>query len=329
MNKIERITAVLEGCRPDRPPVSFWYHFGPDAVAGPAAVEAHVRHVETYDLDFLKVMDDIRYPRTATPSGVITEVEDLAKLSVLMGDEDTFGLQLEVIDELAGRYSGQLLLATTIFSPWGTLRQMTVPDTGTHLPPKVHSSSSPRDATMARFLDQAPEALAKALHVIAESLANFARYCVAAGADGIFLSVRDDWEGLPQDGSAYDRLVQPGDLEVLAGAESGRFNLLHICGRARRFDRFASYPVHVINWADRYAGPPIAEVAHSLGPAICAGVDNLGTMVTGSPGDCAAEVADALDQAAGRPMIVAAGCTFDPRAVPSENLHAIRRAVES
>ena len=71
MNKIERVRTVLAGRQPDRPPLSFWYHFGPDATFGPKAVEAHVRHLETYDLDFLKVMDDNRYPRPATPSGVI------------------------------------------------------------------------------------------------------------------------------------------------------------------------------------------------------------------------------------------------------------------
>jgi hypothetical protein len=84
----------------------------------------------------------------------------------------------------------------------------------------------------------------------------------------------------------------------------------------------------VINWADRYAGPPIADVAASIGPAICGGLDNLGTMVTGSPDDCAREVADAVNQAGGRPIMIAPGCTFDPLQVPAENLHAIRRAVE-
>ena len=116
-------------------------------------------------------------------------------------------------------------------------------------------------------------------------------------------------------------------LKILAGAEGGSINILHVCGEALDFDRFASYPVHVINWADRYAGPPIAEVADSLRPAICAGLDNLGTMVTGSAEDCACEVADALTQAGGRPMMIAPGCTYDPSAVPAGNLQAIRREV--
>lgn len=153
MNKIERVTAVLEGRRPDRTPVSFWCHFAPDCAAGAKAVEAHVRHVET-------------------------------------------------------------------------------------------------------------------------------------------------------------------------------FNILHVCGTALNFARFADYPVHVLHWADRLGGPSIAEVAPWARPALCAGLDNLRTMVTGSPADCAREVRDAIQQAGTRPILVAPGCTYDPAAVPAANLHAIRRAVE-
>jgi hypothetical protein len=51
-------------------------------------------------------------------------------------------------------------------------------------------------------------------------------------------------------------------------------------------------------------------------------------MVTGSPEDCAAQVADALRQAGPRPIFIAPGCTFDPHAVPTANLRAIRAAVE-
>jgi len=329
MNKIERVAAVLEGRPADRPPVSFWYHFAPDCVAGPRAVEVHVRHVETYDLDFLKIMDDNRYPRSATATGVIAGPRDLERLAVLRGDEDTFGRQLELIGELSRRFAGRLRMATTLFNAWSTLRQMTAPDNGIHGPPVLGQTADRRDAAMTGLLREAPAALARALEVIAESTANFARRCIAAGADGVFLSVRDDWVDTPENGAGtYDRLVRPGDLAILAGARGGTFNLLHVCGKALDFRRFAGYPVHAINWADRAAGPSIAEVAGWARPAICAGVDNLGTMVSGTPEDCAHEVADAIAQAGSRPIMISPGCTFDPLAVPVENLHAIRRTVE-
>ena len=329
MNKIERVTAVIEGRRPDRPPVSFWYHFAPDCAAGPRAVEAHRRHVETYDLDFLKIMDDNRYPRTGTSAGVIADAGDLDRLSVLRGDEDSFGRQIELIGALANRYAGQFRMATTAFNAWSTLRQMTVPDTGAHGPPVMDAGKDPKDAAMSRLFREAPQALARALEVVAESTANFARQCLSAGADGIYLSVRDDWVDAPENGAGtYDRLVRPGDLRILGAVEQGTFNILHVCGNAMDFKRFAGYPVQVISWADRSAGPSIADAASWVRPALCAGLDNLGTMVTGTPDDCARQAVDAVEQAGERPIIVAPGCTFDPATVPAANLHAIRRAVE-
>jgi uroporphyrinogen decarboxylase len=329
VNKIERLDAVLEGRRPDRPPISFWYHFDAACAAGEAAVNAHVRHMETYDLDFLKIMDDNRYPRTGLQDGVIAEVGDFEKLPVLKGTEDRFARQLELIDALSRRYRGECRMITTVFNPWTVLRQMTSPESGRHLPPVVGRTGDPRDAALAGFLHDAPDALLGALHTITDSTVHFVRNCLEAGADGIFLSVRDDWVDTPANGAGtYDRLVKPCDLKILEAVRTGPFNMLHVCGAPVNFAMFGSYPVHAVNWADRYGGPSIASVAGWIQPAICAGLNNLDTLATGSPEDCEREAADALKQAAGRPMILAPGCTFDPATVPPENLHAIRRFVD-
>jgi uroporphyrinogen decarboxylase len=329
MNKIERLNAVLEGCRPDRTPISFWYHFAAECASGKAAVEAHVRHMETYDLDFLKIMDDNRYPRIGLSDGVISGIDDLETLPVLEGNEDRFVLQLELIEALARRYRGKFRMITTVFNSWTILRQMTSPKSGQHKPPVIGQTGDPRDALLSGFLREAPEALSRALDTITESNVNFVRHCLEAGADGIFFSVRDDWVDSPQNGEGtYDRFVKPGDLRILEAVQSGIFNMIHVCGQAVNFARFGDYPVHAVNWADRYAGPSITQVAGWLPPAICGGLDNLGTMTAGSPEDCEKEAVDSIQQAGNRPMILAPGCTFDPATVPMENLLAIRRAVE-
>ena len=329
MNKIERLNVVLEGGRPDRLPVSFWYHFPAECAAGEAAVNAHVQHMEKYDLDFLKIMDDNRYPRFGLPDGVISSVQDFEKLPVLQGNEDRFALQLELIDALVRRYRGEFRMITTVFNAWTVLRQLIAPESGRHKPPVVGQTGDSRDAALSGFLIAAPDAFLRALDTITESLSNFVRYCLEAGADGIFFSVRDDWVDAPQNGEGtYDRLVKSGDLRILDAVQGGAFNMLHVCGKAVNFARFGNYPVHAVNWADRYAGPSIDSVASWMKPAICAGLDNLGTLATGSPEDCEKEAADALQRAGNRPMILAPGCTFDPETVPEENLHAIRRSVE-
>jgi uroporphyrinogen-III decarboxylase len=133
----------------------------------------------------------------------------------------------------------------------------------------------------------------------------------------------------PENGEGtYDRLVQPCDLSILEAVRAGALNILHVCGEPLNFERFGSYPVHAVNWADRYGGPSIASVSGWMKPAICAGLNNLETMAAGSPEDCEEEAADAIRQAGDRPMILAPGCTFDPGTVPEENLYAIRKFVE-
>jgi len=329
MDKIERISAFLEGRQPDRLPISFWYHFGPEAISGPKAVEAHIRHAEAYDLDFLKVMCDGRYPFPHRPDSVIQDVADLDRLAPMRGDEGVFGQHLEVLQALSRRFSGELRLTTTLFNSWSTLRRLMVPDKDVHGPPSRERIADQRDAKMSKFLAEAPQVFAKALDAISDTVANFARNCLAAGADGIYLAVRDDWVDTPENGEGvYDRLVRDRDLKILSAAASGTLNILHVCGTPLDFTRFGAYPVHAVNWADRIGGPAIAAVASWLRPAICGGVDNLGTLVSGSPEDVEREVIDAVEQAGGRPMIVAPGCTFDGHLVPPENLHAIRRAVD-
>jgi len=329
MNKIERLSAVLEGRQPDRLPVSFWYHFGPDAVWGRKAIEAHIRHAETYDLDFLKVMCDGRYPLPHCADGIIDEVSDLDRIVPMRGDEDIFGRHLEVLQALSQRFDGEMWMATTIFNSWSTLRRLMASDLDVHGPPTRGRVADLRDAKLSKFLAVAPDVLVKALDAITQTLGNFARNCLAAGANGIYLSVRDDWVDTPENGvGVYDRLACGDDLKILAAASGGTLNILHVCGKPLDFSRFGHYPVQALNWADRIGGPPIAEVASWLGPAICSGIDNLGTLVSGSPSDIEREVANAVEQAAGRPIVIAPGCTFDGHAVPPSNLRAIRQAVD-
>lgn len=328
MNKIERIDAVIANRQPDRVPLSFWHHFAPDEAAGPAAVAAHLRLVAAYDVDFLKVMDDNRYPRFQLPTGVVRDAADLERLVPLRGEEDSFGRQLELLGELEKRLGDSLYKPTTVFNAWTTLRNLLAPDTGVHGPPVLGQTGDRRDEQLGRFVREAPAALVRALAAITESTARFVGHCLDAGADGIYLSVRDDWVEAHGRG-LYDKLVRDSDRIILDAAARGRFNILHVCGTAVDFDRFAHYPAQALSWADRSAGPSIAEAAPRVKAAICAGLDNLGTLKTGTPDQCVAQARDALRQAGPRPMILAPGCTFDPGQVPKENLFALRQAVDS
>lgn len=320
-SKRERVEAVLRGQRSDCPPVSFWHHFEPGQITGQAALDAHLRHLETYDLDFLKVMNDHHYPRGAV--SLVRSADDLRKIRPLPGDAGQFAGQLELLRGLRERLGREVLTCTTIFNAWTVLRTWTSPPSDNHGPPKLVGEDE-RDEVLTRLLREDRSAMKAAVQAIGRMLAAFARECVAAGAGGIFLSVRDDWVDRPANGDGvYDDLVQPTDIEILRAVADAPFNVIHVCGRPLKFERFASYPAAVINWADRAAGPSIAQACPVTPLAIAGGVDNLKTLPDGTPDDCAAEVRDALRQAGNRPILVTPGCTYDPHRVSGANLKAV------
>ncbi|MHC4065921.1 MAG: uroporphyrinogen decarboxylase family protein [Planctomycetota bacterium] len=324
MDSIQRVAAVIEGRRPDRPPVSLWHHFRPEQHRGRAAVQAHLDHLQTFDLDFLKVMNDHGYP----DAGTSPTAAELADLPVYRGDEPEFAGQLEVLAELAKHLKDRVWMSTTIFNAWATLRRMYQPRERMPGTPKMDMSADPISARLSGLIQEDRSAVATGLNNVAQSLANFAAKCLEAGADGVFLSVRDDWVDTPENGGpgTYDALVRAGDRRILEAAGRGRFNMLHVCGRPLNLAAFADYPVQVINWADRSAGPSIRDACREVRPAICGGVDNLATLPEGTPAECAAEVADALARADDRPIMIAPGCTYDSDRVPKENLLAVCEA---
>jgi hypothetical protein len=322
----ERVDTVLAGRFPDRPPFSFWHHFDRDQVSGPAAVQAHLELMERYKPDFLKVMNDNPYPH----GGKIKRVEELASLQELDGHEEGFGRQLELLSALRAQVGQRVYLTTTIFNVWMVLRMLLQPPK-VHLPPNLDATVDAPSRWIREAYAHRPELVAASLRTIGRNLARFAGKCLTAGADGVFLSVRDDWVDTPQimatGTSVYAQLVRPTDLAILDAAKAARFNILHVCGKAVDFRAFAQYPVAVLNWADRAAGPAIAQVRDWLKPALCGGVDNLDTLPNGRPEDVAREVEEAVRQAGSRPIIIGPGCTFDPSRVPRANLEAMAEAV--
>jgi uroporphyrinogen decarboxylase len=272
-------------------------------------------------------MNDHLFPRGEVKT--VRTVEDARKLRPMAGDAEGFKGQLEVLRKLRQRLGPDVLMTTTVFNAWAILRYLTEPPSDRHGPPSMYAEDA-RDDTITSMLKEDRQAVRAALDTIAESLANFAQCCLAAGANGVFLSVRDDWVNRPANGpGTYDEMVRSTDLKILAAASAGTFNMLHTCGRPQNFVAFAEYPVQVINWADRTAGPSIAYARDRVKPAIAGGVDNLKTLPQGTPEDCAHEVRDALRQAKGRPIMIAPGCTFDPMAVPPQNLAAVAEAAKA
>src|SRR5947207_13839816 len=87
LNKIERVTNALRGEAVDRPPFSFWYHFGLQHMPAHKHAEAEIDFYRAYDLDFLKVMSDYPYPLPPGLEEIVTEQDWKRVEPVSPGDE--------------------------------------------------------------------------------------------------------------------------------------------------------------------------------------------------------------------------------------------------
>lgn len=251
--------------------LSFWTHFPHDDLDPERLAQATVELQRDLDLDLVKT----------APNGMYA-VED-------------FGLEIDFSKVPNG---GVARIQSTPFQraeDWETLPEI---DFGKGaLARELHSLRMVREAlpdvpvvftlfspiTIAAKLSQgrihgqiAEGAGRKSIHRMLGRLASlmraYGRAAIEAGADGLFFAHQDTGrDRLSYD--AFSEFVAPYDIEVLAGATSGRFNILHIHGDQIRFREVQDYPVHAINWHNWETLPSIASGAMTSRKCVLGGVD--------------------------------------------------------
>ena len=273
-------------------------------------------------------MDDNRYPRTATPQGVISEI---ARPRAVDGVARRRGYVRPAIG--IDRRARPTFLRRTAdgdhrFNAWGTLRQMTVPDSGQHGPPTLNSGADPRDTTMTRFLREAP--------------ATGSGPERDRGVPGA-ISYGTAWP--PVRTASISRCATTGSTRRITApalmiawcspaicrscrGRAGTFNMLHVCGKALDFRRFAAYPGARV----QLGGPLRGTLDRRGGPLGAAGtlrrVSTIWEPWSTAPRGLCPRSGRRHSPSGRSAADCAPGCTFDPEPVPAENLHAIRQAVE-
>ena len=306
MNKIERVTLALKGEEVDRPPFSFWYHFGLQHMPGRTHAEAELDFYRAYDLDFLKVMNDYPYPLPRGLDALASE-EDWNHIEPVAGSHECWREQLEALSMISETIGSEAMFIETIFSPWTTARRLT--PTGR--------------------LDEArelhPQALLAAMDAIAASLGAYAFEAVARGAAGIFLSLGAA-TGDVMTVEEYETWGRPFDLKVLAAVREAPFNVLHIHGKQIHFDSLVDYPVAAMNWSHFATTPSLAKGRVLSGKTVLGGIDEAAAAHLSAKG-IEEQVARALSEVGTRGLIVTPGCSV-PTDTPVGGLRAIKSAVE-
>jgi uroporphyrinogen decarboxylase len=245
---------------------------------------------------------------TSTP---VADAGGLARLAPADPRTGALGEQLEALRAIREAAGPDVPIIWTVFSPFMVL-------------PALLAGGRGQATELARA---EPAAVGHALGAIADTLAEYARACVAAGADGLFYATNMATRELI---AAEDcrRLQRPWDLRILAAVDGAPFNLLHVCGSGIWFDEFADYPVTAFSWATVPGNPALADVHRRTGRAVVGGLPAK-PGIAGMTGESLAERARAaVREMDGRWLLLGPDCSINPD-TPEPLLHAVAAAVRS
>ncbi len=311
MTAAERVRAAVKGDTVDRVPLCFWHHFKPEGSGERLAAYTLEFFHQKFDLDIVKIMPDLPYPRPTTP---MTDPAQLLSLPRLSLNTPAFHEQLVCIRKLRAELGNDYPLILTQFSPLTHLR---------YLLGKSEAAEAVRDS---------PEIVEQGMEVISANLRDLMSAAIDAGASGIFFSCM----GATSADFTRDEYLcfgRPADLEALEGAKNGWLNTIHIhadpeqAGDQIYFDLFNDYPVSVISWSDRLTGPSLSEALTLTDKTLMGGLDERGPLTHGSEEELRNEILSAVTQTKGRRLILANGCSV-PDDTPEEWLHTARRLVD-
>jgi uroporphyrinogen decarboxylase len=283
-------------------PASFFLHFDEKHHRGQAAVDKHLEYFRATGMDFVKIQYEHPFP--AMPD--VKKPSDWARTPVLA--QDYFAEPLEVVSGIVKSVKKEAVVVVTLYSAL------------------MHAGHAAGRDLLTAHLDEDPDATARGLERIAQSILVFVRGCVKAGVDGFYMSTQGGEAGRFKDPSVFAKAIRPNDLRVMGEAQrTCSFNILHVCdyhGEYANLSPYADYPGHIVNCGTRLSTRTIepAEVAQLFNRPFLGGMDRHGVIVNGSRDDIRREVKKVIDKAP--PLFVlGADCTV-PSEIPWENLRA-------
>jgi uroporphyrinogen decarboxylase len=290
MTSYERVWGAVHGEEIDRPPVCFWHHFTPQG-SGRRLAELTADFFELeYELDIAKVMPDIPYP---FPAKSVREPEEW--------------LKVESLDMLRSRYLIERQIAV------GHLRQlvgMEIPIVVTVFNPLHELLASAESAELfIRCANETPSLVHDVLQTVADNLRAHNEMMLRAGADGIFFALQGCTRSIIGE-ELYREFGRPYDLMALRGAQGAWLNILHVHGEQDlMLDLVLDYPVSVLSWSDRIAGPSLRDVRSHSNKTLMGGWNEFGAIAKGDEKGMREEARDAIKQTGGKKFILSPGCS--------------------
>ena len=281
----QRVNRALEGRDLDRPPFSFWHHFGLHTAEdhARATLDFHRR----YRTDIVKVMSDFPYPH---PAGNWYDLKIEA---------NPFPAQIRALELIRDGLDGRAYFIETIFNPWNVAEKLSSPE-------KVRA-----------LKNEKPQALLDALDVITKSEIGHAKLALKTGAAGVLLAVANA-NSTAMSRDDYERFSAPFDRRILEALPGARLNILHLHTDRDHLPVFRNFPATAINYSLHVTGIPIAEVRHDFASAIMGGIDEVNYRKV-SEAELKAQWKSAT-AAAGPKFLLSPGCSVPNDSAPAELL---------
>jgi uroporphyrinogen decarboxylase len=239
----ERVDRALKGDDVDRPPFSFWHHFGlhtPEAHAS-ATLKFH----QQFRTDFVKVMSDFPYPK-----GTGTAWYNLKLVA------NPFPQQIRALELVRQGLNGRAYFIETVFNSWNVAEKL----------------SSPQEVR--RLQRENPQALMDALDIITQSQIHHIRRALGSGASGILLSIANA-NAREMSVDDYTKFSAPFDKRLMAAAGGAKLSFLHLHVEEPYLSRFHAFEAPVINYSDQVSGIPIRDVRQQFSQVIAGGIDEV------------------------------------------------------
>lgn len=322
MSKQERVNAALAREEVDRAPVSAWWHDFPREFSAEGLAEATLEAYRTYNWDFVKVNPRASYygeawgakygqnqdkqPTLIEPG--ISAPEHLKKIKRLDVSKGVLGQEVESLRLIKKGLKKEAPFVQTVFTPLATMSRITGSTKYTQ-----------------RLMRENPDDLLATLDKIADTLGEFSKASVDAGAAGIFLATVEWGSADVLSYEDYEKFARPYDLKVLDSVSKAPFNVLHVCRNNNHLMNLLDYPVGAFNWAAHAPGNPDFATVASKGVSVMGGVSHESTLPNRGPVDVVKEARSSLLQTRNRGHFLTPGCAVEPTCPPT-NLRALVQA---
>ena len=288
----ERIDRVRMGQEVDRPPYSFYYHFGLEDLPGEKHAEATLEFHRKFQTDLVKVMSDFPFPR---PQGNWYELRFV---------EEPYPEQIRALEIIREGVGDQSYFIETIFNPWNVAEKLSTSD------------------EVLRMKNEEPQLLLDTLEKIARSEASHAKKAVETGAAGVFLAIANAQDGVLSE-KEYEEFSEPFDRMVLEAVSDAPLNTLHLHGERVFLEHFLSgWPTSVIQYSIHGTGIPFSRTRQAYEGILMGGIDEK-RFRSLTQKEIRSQLENAV-AAAGPKLILAPGCSVPDDTADEELMRFVR-----